>query len=687
MYDDEEEIKRKRRNLILIIVVIVAIIILLLILLFVKTSNSGKKKDNNNNMECSLKIVSGDQDSEGNYTGNVVVGFDKVSPEGEITSKNVGIQESKRNGETYTVNKVGTVTVKGFIYNKKGEVQTCSTEVTVSAPKGGCKLSVTSGTEADLGWYTSDVAVKLDSVETGNLTVSKYYIALKDAEKLPDENSDTYTVKTEGVTYLVGTIEYTNGNKSTCNLEVKKDSVKPECTLKVTSGESLGDGKYTGDVKVGFDKATDESSGVGSKGFGTAENFSNEEYEFTAFETKEVVGYVRDKAGNLNSCKLTVTKAKEGSSGGSGGNGSGGNGSGGNGSGGNGSGGNGSGGNGSSGSGGYVPTGASVVTTSTRMCELMVNGAKMDGNFYSTVAVSFSKVNAGLVSSLITVNGQSDANKVTIAAPKTNTNYTATATVTYNNGQTVSCSVKFGIYPSLDKVNYFKNNAKFGQMVDYNPGVWATTAAMPTSTDGQIGGYYQGQSKNGNVACKDAGGPATRTGWYVYEVGNQVKLIHAGIPLCMYHSPDVKYTNALSVMNNHGNAAVFKDAGGLATDAYYATLTDYTNLYNQGGAPVGEVYYLAGANNNAGYSTDSFATYDKALWATSGNRVFATSGTMGLRPIVVLNAKVGATVGSDGVWHLELVNRASNNDDDTKLVERVNGSLTSTIADVESLYY
>ena len=656
-----------------------------MILLFVKTSNSGKKKDNNT-MECSLKIISGDQDSEGNYTGNVVVGFDKVSPEGEITSKNVGIQESKRNGETYTVNKVGTVTVKGFIYNKKGEVKTCEQEVTVSAPKGGCKLSVTSGTEADLGWYTSDVEVKLDSIETGNLTVSKYYIAPKDAESVPDENSNTYKVSTEGVTNLVGTIEYTNGNKSTCNLEVKKDSVKPECTLKVTSGESLGDGKYTGDVKVGFDKATDETSGVGSKGFGTAEDFGNSEYEFTAFETKEVVGYVRDKAGNLNSCKLTVTKAKEGSSG-SGSSGSGSSGSGSSGSGSSGSGSSGSGSSGSGSSGGYVPTGATVVNTSNRMCELMVNGAKMDGNFYSAVAVSFSKVNAGLTSSLITVNGQSDANKVTISAPKTNTNYTATATVTYNNGQTVSCSVKFGIYPSLDKVNYFKNNAQFGQMVDYNPGVWATTAAMPTSGDGQIGGYYQGQSKNGNVTCKDAGGTASRTGWYVYEVGNQVKIIHAGVPLCMYHSPDVRYTNALSVMNNHANAAVFKDAGGLATDAYYTTLTDYSNLYNKGGAPTGEVYYLAGANNNAGYSTDSFASYDKALWATTGNKVFATSGTMGLRPIVVLNAKVGATVGSDGVWHLELVNRGINDTDDTKLTERVNGKLTSTIIDVESLYH
>ena len=686
MYDDEEEIRRKRRNLILIIVVIVAIIILLLILLFVKTKNSGKKNDDNK-MECTLKIVSGDQDSEGNYTGNVVVGFDKISPEKEITSKNVGIKESKRNGETYTVNKVGTVTVQGFIYNKKGEVKTCSTEVTVSAPKGGCKLSVTSGTEGDLGWYTSDVAVKLDSVETGNLTVSKYYITLKDEKTAPSENSDTYTVKNEGVTSLVGTIEYTNGNKSTCNLEVKKDTVKPECTLKVTSGESLGDGKYTGDVKVGFDKATDETSGVGSKGFGTAEDYGNSEYVFTAFETKEVTGFVRDKAGNLNSCKLTVTKAKEGSSGGSGSGGSGSGGSGSGGSGGSGSSGSGSGGSGSGGSGGYVPTGATVVNSSNRMCELMVNGAKIGGNFYSTVVVSFSKVNAGLTSSRITVNGQSDANQVTIAAPKSNATYTATASVTYNNGQTVSCSVNFGIYPSLDKVNYFKNNARFGQVVDYNPGVWATTAAMPTTSDGQIGGYYQGQSKNGSVACKDAGGPATKTGWYIYEVGNQVKIIHAGIPLCMYHSPDVRYTNALSVMNNHGNAAVFKDAGGLAADAYYTTLTDYTNLLSKGGAAVREVYYLAGANNNAGYSTDSFATYDKALWATSGDRVFATSGTMGLRPIVVLNAGVGASVGSDGAWHLELVSRAENNDDDSKLYERVNGTLTSTIADVESLYH
>ena len=116
------------------------------------------------------------------------------------------------------------------------------------------------------------------------------------------------------------------------------------------------------------------------------------------------------------------------------------------------------------------------------------------------------------------------------------------------------------------------------------------------------------------------------------------------------------------------------------------TLTDYSNLNNRGGGgAVGELYYLGGANNASGYSIASFNGATNLLWAATGGQVYGTTGTLGLRPIVVLNSNVGATV-ANGQWQLELVNR-SVEDEDSNLSDRLNGKVSSALAGVESLYY
>ena len=677
MYDDEEEIRRKRRNLILIIIVIIAIIVLLLFLLLFKTSSKGKTKTS---LECSLKVVSADKDSDGNYSGNVVVGFDTATPESDIVKKNVGIQESSRNKETYTVNKVGTVTVKGFVYNTKGEVQTCSLQVTVSSPKGGCKLRVDSGTEGENGWYKSDVSVKLDTVETGSLTITKYNLTKKD-EQAPENSNDSYSVSAEGTTDLVGTIEYSNGNKATCNMAVKIDKTKPECKLKVISGESNGDGSYTGDVKVGFESFNDSASGVGLKGFGTKDDFSKETFAITQNGTKEVTGYVKDKAGHLNTCTLSVTK-KAKSEGGNGGNQGGSGGSGGNSG---GSGGNQGGGSSGGGNSGYVPSGSSVVSSNngSRMCELMVSGDKINDSFYTAVVVSFRYVNQGLVSSNVNVDGRNDPNYVTINKPSDPASYVATGTVTYDNGKTVTCQIGFVIDPSKDTVNYFKDHAVPGQYVNYNPGNWGATVNV--GGDGTFGGYTYGSSKNSSVFCKDAIQKSPLSGWVVYETGNQVKIVHAGVPICMNHT-DSHYSSALSKINNHSNAAQFKD-GTFAADAYYMTYQDFSNMAYRGGPKrAGELYYLAGENTANGYALGSMGNDKNYMWGTDGDNIIGHKGEiLGVRPIVVLKANVGAYAGNN-MWNLELVNRDIT-EDDTRLGDRVNDKISSAISEVESLYH
>ena len=649
MYDDDEEIKRKRRNLILIIVVIAIIIVILLFLLIAKTKNSGKSAKDTD-MKCTLDIISGDKDRNGNYTGNVVVGFSEVTPKSSVVKQQVGIKESDSNKETYTVTKKGTTTVKGFIYNKKGQVETCSTTVTIVSGNGGCKLTVADGTKGELNWYTSDVTVRLDTVDTGNLTIKNYYINKKD-EKKPDKDIDTFKVTEEGKTELVGTIEYSNGNKSTCNITINKDSVKPKCALKVTSGEDNGNGTYSGDVKVGISEATDETSGVESKGIGTESNYKDEEYKITEFKKEDVTGFVKDKAGNISSCKLSVTKAEKPTPAPQ---------------------------PAPSPGGGHTPSGATVVNTKNWMCELTVSGSNKNGVYYGAVIVGFSKVNAGLSSSTITVGNKSGADYVAIGQPNTATQYTANAKVTYAGGGSATCSITFTIDPTVDAVNYFKKNARVNDVVNYNPGTWGNTVNMPTK-DGELGGYYQGQSKNNSVACKDAQGVSQFSGWRIAYVGDKIKLVHAGVPICIHHKTGQNYSYALNRINDHRNAAVFIDST-YAEDAYYMTTQDFSNLSHTGGLVAnGEFYYLGGA-----YTPDSAAI--NYLIATGGVGSAYMDGTLGLRPIVTLKSNVGARA-SGNVWQLVVVNRAMNEEDDSKLTNRINDKLSSAIAEVESLYY
>ncbi len=653
MYDDDEEIKRKRRNLILIIVVIAIIIVILLFLLIAKTNGSGKSAKDTD-MKCTLEIVSGEKDRQGNYTGNVVVGFAEVTPESSVVKKQVGVKESNSNKDTYTVKKKGTTTVKGFIYNKKGQVATCSTSVTIVSDSGNCKLSVVDGTPGDLNWYTSDVVVRLDTVDTGNLTIKKYYITKKD-EKAPDKNLDTFTVTEEGKTELVGTLEYSNGNKSTCNITINKDSVKPTCTLKVVSGEANGNGTYSGDVKVAIENATDDTSGIETKGVGKGNSLDGEEYSIKEFKTEEVKGYVKDKAGNENTCAIKVTKAEKPSAPPA---------------------------PAPNPNGGVGAPGATVVNNTNWMCQLTVSGSQKNGVYYGAVIVGFSKINAGLSSSSITVGDKTAADYVAIPQPTKATQYTANARVTYSGGGSATCSITFTIDPTVDAVNYFKRNAQVGQVVNYNPGTWGNTVNMPTK-DGELGGYYQGRSKNSSVSCKDAQGTSPFSGWRIAYVGDKIKLIHAGVPICMHHVAGQNYSYALSKINDHRNAAVFID-NNVAEDAYYMTDQDFSNFTRKKEPPqvpiaVGEFYYLGGNYT----PTQTAVSY---LEATGGNHPQYMAGTLGLRPIVTLKSNVGAR--SDGnAWQLVVVNRATDNDDDSKLSNRINDRLSSAIAEVESLYY
>jgi hypothetical protein len=653
MYDDDEEIKRKRRNLILIILIIIAIIILLIVFLINRKNFSVF----NNGMSCELQIVSGEKDKNGKYLEPVVVGFSKVDPENKITKKVVGPSEKDAVGDTYTITKEGVTTVKGFVYNAKNQVSTCTIEVDVAKTTGKCSFEVTEGTKGQGDWYTSDVKVKLKATDTGDLNITKYNISVKD--KKTDDNKDTYSVTANGATELVGTIEYSNGKSTTCTKSIKIDKNKPTCSLKVTSGEKSGN-VYTSNVTVEIGSTKDEESGVLGSGFGNKENFSETKYVIKEDGTKEVVGYVKDKAGNLNTCKLSITKGKESS-------------------------GSGSSGSGSSGSSSGNPSGSTIINKQEKICSLRATGVEKGGVYTEDVVISFKEVNEGVKTSYITVGDRfAGYDSVLVYGITSPQEFTANATVWYNDGKQATCSLKFTVDPTKDVVKYFLKHARVGDKTDYSAGNW-TTSSNISSKDGGLGGYRAGNSKDGTISCH-AGESPSRTGWVVYKKdANKVELIHAGTPICMTHT-EVGYQNALNVINQPANAYAFVNS--YAQSAYYLTWEGYGYLSVYGNQLIhnGQYYYLAGNPNNKEYNTDYLNAYfPTKLWAYDPNKRVHSfeSGTLGLRPIVVLKSNVGA-IYSNGYWYLRTDTKEA--EDEYTVNNEIFDNIIESIIDDSGLY-
>ena len=639
MYDDDELLKKKRRNLIIIIVVIILLIGALAF--YVITREPGSLFGNG--MSCTLKVIEGDKNPEGNYVAPITVGFDQVK--GNVTKKVVGTSESEATSDTYIVNKSGTVTVKGFIYNSKNEVQTCSLPVSVAQTSGRCVLEAVGGTKGADNWYLSDVSIKLTTLDTGDLTITKYYVHEKHSE-VPDANSDTYTVKNDGTTVLEGVVNYSNGKSTTCALEVKKDATKPTCTMNIT-GTKNSKGQYTTNATITIKSSTDATSGVATSGFGTETEHNDQEYIVSDNGTHNVVGYVKDKAGNIGSCSMSVTKVNPSSGGGS----------------------------------SKPSTPTTIVKSNKKMCKLRVTGAQSNGVYTQAVVVSFAELNDGIASTNILVGNKAGSDVVYITDVQSKQSFHAVGKVTYSNNQTVTCTQDFTIDPTQDTIRYFLTHAKVGDKVNYSAGKWSKSASV--SGDASFGGYSNGASKDASVKCA-SGDYGSNSGWRVFMVnGTKVYLIHAGVPICFNHTATTYYT-ALNALNTASNASHFVNKG-YASSARYMTWSDYGFLSSNKAEllATGSTYYLAGANSDSGYSSSFLRQYyPNDLWAYVSSSAHHThlNGTHGARPIVLLNSNVGATY-SGGTWKLTVVSKSllDDDEDDTMHKEFFDDTLTILI--------
>lgn len=264
--------------------------------------------------DCNIDVLSGTKNDDGNYIGNVEVGFtNKVDSTSGIAGYGISTSSSAtyNSKSSYTVKNNGTTKVYGYVKDKAGNKAVCSVSVkkvkieedNYSEPS--CNLEVTSGTIGDNNWYRSNVVIGFKNKKTTNgATITEYGIGTSQTYN----KKESYTIDTDGNKVVYGYVKDSKGNTALCSIKVKRDATKPNCNLAVQSG-SYDDGHYTSDVVIGFKDKYDKTSGMASYGIGESTTYkNNNSYKVTADGTHTVYGYAKDNAGNTNVCSITVVK-------------------------------------------------------------------------------------------------------------------------------------------------------------------------------------------------------------------------------------------------------------------------------------------------------------------------------------------------------------------------------------------
>ena len=273
------------------------------------------KKDTTNPI-CNLSVLSGSE-SNGIYNSIFVVGFSLKS---DSTSgiESFGISNSNNNvydnSSKYTISENGKHVIHGYVKDYAGNSSTCDITINrnyvvrpvVTYPS--CSLKVTSGTMGDYNWYKDNVLIEFETKKSTNgASITEFGIGTSENYN----NNTSYLVKNDGNNVVYGYVKDSNGYTGNCVIPIRKDSTKPTCTLKVTSGTYNDKGYYTSDIVVELISIYDETSGINSYGL-TDENSviynASSKQTINVNGKYEMHGYIKDNAGNTSTCNLTIVK-------------------------------------------------------------------------------------------------------------------------------------------------------------------------------------------------------------------------------------------------------------------------------------------------------------------------------------------------------------------------------------------
>lgn len=599
MYDNEEEIQRKRKKLLIIIGAVIGIIILLLIIIIAKSTRKSKpKQDPNLQITCELEVLNGVQPNpNGIYTQEIEVGFKNIvgiSEEYPVEKQKIGTTDNSRNTETFKVTKSGTYKLHGYIQDTAGNKNTCDLSVVVELTKPECELEVVEGKLGEGDWYVSDVVVGFKSMNSNSDTVGikKYYIEKQKVDldtqaairaDEPTASAETYKITEDQTTTVIGYVIDANGTEGSCTLEIKKDSTKPECSLKVESGSPDSTGVYKDAPTIGFNETKDSVTAVVSKGVGVKENYTAETYKVDGNGKIVVYGYVKDEAGNKGTCSIEIKRPE-------------------------------------------------VVKKPT--CK--ISSVK---NSNGSVKVSINAT--GGTEKILdyyggTQQGENKGKVFTLSTPGTYTIYGYVVDVAGNSS---SCTSKVTVENSKPAAVKLASKVKVGQYVSYDAGNWSE-APTNMKNNASVGGFTNGASRNKGVTCANS---TAKDGWVVLSVSNgKVTLVHAGIPECIYYG--VGRTNPSGSTTQSERTAVINKMNSEAAKFVNGTYAESAKPLNcnDGGLTCAKDVTLSGifANGTNYLFTETQGTTNMYFVEGTKMKRGGVEHELGIRPIVVLKASV-----------------------------------------------
>lgn len=196
---------------------------------------------------CTLKVVSGTQNSSGQYTTTAVVGLSTVKDATtEVVAKGVG-KSKNYTQETFAVTDQGETTVYGYVKDQAGNEGTCSLVVSRPVSQGGtgttektsyptCTLKV-SGTSSGNKYINTATVTFATKSSTNEATIISYGIST--SATLNGQAS--YTISSAGNYNIVGMVKDSYGHTSTCSIGVVVEKETKPTTSLLAEKVAVGD--------------------------------------------------------------------------------------------------------------------------------------------------------------------------------------------------------------------------------------------------------------------------------------------------------------------------------------------------------------------------------------------------------------------------------------------------------------
>ncbi len=260
---------------------------------------------------CNIS-TNGTSGENGWYRSNVSLSLNRTDNVGEISQYGlVNSNSTSYNGKASASqgNTSGT-TWYGYVKDAAGNTASCSTSVKVDTTAPTCSVSF-SGTSGENGWYRSNASVSLG--RNDNLSGVASYGLTTSTSTTYNGSVSASQGNTSGTTWR-GYVKDAAGNTGTCSGSVKVDTVKPTCSISV-SGTGGNNGWYRSNVTLTLNRSDNYS--VAGYGLTTSSSATyNGSVSASQGNTGGTTwrGYIKDAAGNTNSCSTTVKVDNQGPS-------------------------------------------------------------------------------------------------------------------------------------------------------------------------------------------------------------------------------------------------------------------------------------------------------------------------------------------------------------------------------------